>query len=49
MIQMYKKKIREMKSFMVVKSFTLLNYFMNGKEKQEKKRTLLWLHRAAAL
>lgn len=32
-----------MKSFMVVKSFTLLNYFMNGKEKQEKKRTLLRL------
>lgn len=31
-----------MKSFMVVKSFTLLNSFMNGKEKQEiEKRILL--------
>lgn len=31
-----------MRSFMVVKSFTLLDYFMNGKEKQEiEKRTLL--------
>lgn len=37
------QKKYEMKSFMVVKSFTLLNYFMNGKEKQEKKRTLLRL------
>lgn len=37
------QKTYEMKSFMVVKSFTLLNYFTNGKEKQEKKRTLLRL------
>lgn len=42
MIQMYKKKLRKMKSFMVVKSFTLPDFFMNGKEKQEiEKRTLL--------
>lgn len=42
MIQMYKKKLSKMESFMVVKSFTLRNYFINGKEKQEiEKRILL--------
>lgn len=40
MIEMY-KKITKMESFMVVKSFTLLNYFMNGNEKQEIEKRIL--------
>lgn len=40
MIQMYKKKNRKMESFMVVKSFTSLNYFISGKEKQEIEKSI---------
>lgn len=35
------KKITKMESFMVVKSFTLQNYFINGKEKREVEKKIL--------